>query len=250
MPRRRANAPGPAQEVLAPMQRKRSPRRPAGTGSLLERSDRAGRRSWYGKFHAGERQVKRRLGPVREPGSSLGLTRRQAEAALRNLIEREGSAPVGPERVDLAIAAERYIHHVEHLRGRRATTVADYRANVGRHLAPFFAGRSLEAIDPQMVEAYLAAKLREGLTRKTIQNHLTLYAEVTRKSDSMTSRSSARGRKSRTAFRRRYVAHFWRREIPRRACSWSTQSVATPSLARDQLNEWICSRARRTKERT
>jgi hypothetical protein len=54
-----------------------------------------------------------------------------------------GPRPAGPERVDLAAAAERYIHHVEHVRGRKATTVADYRANVRRHLAPFFVGRSI-----------------------------------------------------------------------------------------------------------
>jgi integrase len=156
------------------MQPKRSARPPAGTGSLIERSDRAGRRTWYAKFRVGERQVKRRLGRVREPGASTGLTRRQAEAELRRAIEREAGAAGGVERIDLATAADRYIDHVEHVRGRKATTVADYRANVRRHLAPFFAGRSLEAIDPQLVESYLAAKLREGLTRKTIQNHLTL----------------------------------------------------------------------------
>ncbi len=156
------------------MHQKRNPRRPAGTGSLTERSDRAGRRTWYAKFRSGDRQVKRRLGRVREPGSTLGMTRRQAEAELRKLIERESALPSGPERIDLETAAERYIHHVEHVRGRKATTVADYRANSRRHLVPFFRGRSLDAIDPQMVEAYLSAKLREGLSRKTIQNHLTL----------------------------------------------------------------------------
>ncbi len=156
------------------MQPKRSARRPAGTGSLIERTDRAGHRSWYGKFRVGERQVKRRLGPAREPGSSLGLTRTQAERELRRLIEREGSRPAAVERVDLETAAERYIDHVEHVRGRKETTVTDYRATVRLHLAPFFSGRSLDAIDPQMVEGYLAAKLRSGLARNTIKNHLTL----------------------------------------------------------------------------
>ena len=47
-------------------------RRPAGTGSLFVRTDKAGRKSWYGKVRVGDRQVKRKLGPRREPGTSSG----------------------------------------------------------------------------------------------------------------------------------------------------------------------------------
>ncbi len=53
------------------------------------RRDRVGRETWYGKWRVGERQVMRRLGLRREPGSSVGLTRTQAEAELRRLIAEE-----------------------------------------------------------------------------------------------------------------------------------------------------------------
>src|SRR5438552_356536 len=64
-------------------------RRPQGTGSLLLRRDRLGRETWYGKWRAGGQQRMQRLGPRRQPGETVGLTRRQAEAELRRLIAAE-----------------------------------------------------------------------------------------------------------------------------------------------------------------
>ena len=64
-------------------------RRSYGTGSLTLPVDAHGRETWYGRFYSGGRQVKRRLGPRRAPGAEHGLTRTQAERALRLLIERE-----------------------------------------------------------------------------------------------------------------------------------------------------------------
>jgi hypothetical protein len=48
-------------------------RRPRGTGSLLIRTDKAGRETWYGKYRVGPRQVMKRL----------GVRRRQNEALVR-----------------------------------------------------------------------------------------------------------------------------------------------------------------------
>lgn len=127
VPRRRWNAPGPAQEVEAPMHQKRSSasRRPAGTGSLFTRRDVACRESWYGKVWAGCRQVKRKLGPKREPGGSVGLTQRQAEHTLHELVAALRAAPPAQERLSFATAAERYVRHVDEVRQRRATTVRE-----------------------------------------------------------------------------------------------------------------------------
>src|SRR4051812_34561361 len=97
-------------------QRRGTPRRPAGTGSLTIRTDAAGRTSWYAKYRQGGRQIKRRLGPRREPGSSVGLTRAQAEAELRRLLSESASTPALRESLSFAEAAERYLHHVEHVR--------------------------------------------------------------------------------------------------------------------------------------
>ena len=90
------------------MQTQTSPaRRPVGTGSLFVRTDRVGRETWYGKFRFGDRQVKCRLGRRREPGSSEGLTRTQAEHRLRELVAEIHAAPPPEERISFAAAAER-----------------------------------------------------------------------------------------------------------------------------------------------
>ena len=66
--------------------------RPRGTGSLLRHTHRNGAETWYGRWWVDGRQVMRRLGPVRPPRSRTGLTRSQAEAALRQAIENSRGA--------------------------------------------------------------------------------------------------------------------------------------------------------------
>jgi hypothetical protein len=56
-------------------------RRAYGSGSLYKRAG-----NWYGRWHADGRRVKRKLGPVRRPGTRGGMTRAQAERELRRLM--------------------------------------------------------------------------------------------------------------------------------------------------------------------
>lgn len=168
-----SDAPRPAQEVLAPMQDKRKPRRPPGTGCLFLRRDAAGRETWYAKYFAGGRQVKRALGLRRETGSSLGLTRSQAEAELRRLLHTTRSAPPLRERLDLAEAGARYLERLRVL-GRRPSTLSDYESILRVHLAPFFGSRSLDGIGPDQIEAYTSVKLQQGRAVKTVLNQLRL----------------------------------------------------------------------------
>lgn len=149
------------------------PRRPRGTGSLFVRTDAGGRETWYGKFGAGDRQVKRRIGPKRLPGTRQGLTRAQAEAELRKMI---GEGRVGvprAERLSVEEAGERYVEHLEVVRRRKPTTLTDYRTILRRHLVPFLAPRTVDAVDPAAIRAYVRAKLRDGLSPKTVRNHAT-----------------------------------------------------------------------------
>jgi hypothetical protein len=60
-------------------------KRAYGTGSL-----RVVRNSWVGLWYGPDgRRVKRTLGAVRSPGSKEGLTKAQAERALRQIREQE-----------------------------------------------------------------------------------------------------------------------------------------------------------------
>jgi integrase len=144
----------------------RRPRRAYGSGSIVEESG-----SWYGKWRVGDRQVKRKLGPVRQVGSTEGLTRKQAEAALRRKIS-EVKILAPEERITFKEAADRYVHHVEHVMGRKASTVQDYRIMINRHLAPHFRTTAIDRIKPEDVASYIATKSRDGLAVKTITNHL------------------------------------------------------------------------------
>lgn len=141
-------------------------RRGYGSGSLIQ-----DRGSWYGKWRVGRRQVKRHLGMVRPAGSSEGITRKQAEEALRRVMSEERQfAPDG--RVTFEQAAELYIHHVEHVMVRKASTVKDYRIISAKHLVPHFQPKTLEKITPEDVVSYIAVKRHAGLAVKTVTNHL------------------------------------------------------------------------------
>lgn len=144
------------------------------------RTDRTGREVWYGKWREGDRQCKRALGPVRRPGSAVGLGRAEAEAALRRRLAEAGAAGRMRERLDLSEAGERYLHHVEGFRGRKRSTVQDYRIILTRHLVPYFGARSLDAIDRPGVEAYQRVKLNGGLSPKTVANHVRFLQGVFR----------------------------------------------------------------------
>jgi integrase len=148
-------------------------RRSYGTGSLLIR-----RGSWYGQWHAGGRQVMRKLGEIRQPGSREGLTKSQAERELRRRMEQEAVLVAAHDRRTLEEAGRAYLHHLEHVLERKPSTVQDYRIMLDRHLVPFFGARPVEHIEPDRVAAYMAAKRRMGLATKTVLNHVNFLHGV------------------------------------------------------------------------
>lgn len=143
-------------------------RRSYGTGSILTRNG-----AYYGKWRVGGRQVKRKLGRVRMPGTRVGLTRAQAEARLRDLIVQTTVVVSADERRSFAEVGEQYATHLEVVMGRKPTTVQDYRIILRRHLGPFYGARSIDRLNADDVTAYMATKRRDGLGGQTIRNHVT-----------------------------------------------------------------------------
>lgn len=145
-------------------------KRPHGTGHVYVKWG-----SFYGRWRSPDgRLLNRRIGKVRERGTSDGLTRRQAERALRELMARETTRPRPPTRepdktVDDALDA---------LRARLALEGArpSYRQNCESmqrvHLSPRLGSRRLETVDREAVEQLALAMLRKGLARKTVLNVL------------------------------------------------------------------------------
>lgn len=154
-------------------------RRAYGSGSLQTKRLASGGEVWVGRWYdgAGER-VKRHVGPKRARGSSEGLTRAQAERALRTLIDSElRSARV--ERMTFGEAGRRYVESREAL-GRAATTVEDYSSIVRVHFEPFFGTASIDRIGPLDIERYMAEKRRDGRAAKSVSNDLALMSSVFR----------------------------------------------------------------------
>jgi integrase len=154
------------------MHRDSTQRRPRGTGSLLRHAHRSGGETWYGKWWTNGGQVMRRLGSVRA-GTRDGLTRSQAEAALRRAIEDSQTIRPVSERLDLAEAGRRYLENREAI-GLKPGTLSDYGSYLRVHLLPFFGRRALEQITPDEVEAFIAAKRQEGKAVKSILNYVGL----------------------------------------------------------------------------
>ena len=146
-------------------------RRSYGSGRLFEVSDKAGRVSWYGSWWSGGVRVKRKLGLKRTQGTADGLTRAQAEKELRKRIERDVIVPTAARRT-IEQAGGAYVDHLEHVMERKHSTIQDYRGHLRRHLVPFFGERPIDKIDPAHVARYLKRKREEGLSSKTVQNHL------------------------------------------------------------------------------
>ena len=150
------------------MQPKTKTRRARGAGHLYTKRDKAGGESWIAKWYVDGRQVQRKVGPKRDR-SGRGLDRAEAERKLRDLVH-DVAQPV-QSRVELEEAGRHLIDHRRAL-GRKPATVEAYDSLLRIHLGPFFAGRSLDAITPEDIEAFIRAKARDGKSVKTITNAL------------------------------------------------------------------------------
>jgi Phage integrase, N-terminal SAM-like domain len=151
-------------------------KRSYGTGSLYIVRDARGREIWYGRWWGGGRRIKRKLGLKRPAGSRDGLTRTQAERALQQLIDSEVRA--APEvRVGVGELGRQLVDHLESL-GRKRSTTEEYRSYLAVHLAPFFAGADIDNVTPARIEAFIAAKRREGAATKSILNYLGLLHSI------------------------------------------------------------------------
>ncbi|MGA2471238.1 MAG: tyrosine-type recombinase/integrase [Solirubrobacteraceae bacterium] len=149
----------------------RTRRREYGTGTL-----RIVGSSWLASWYGDDgRRIQRKIGDVRTPGEHDGLTKAQAEQALRRLRNATRPLPAGAARVTVEQAGTELSHRLE-LRGRKKSHRLTVASDLRNHLAPFFADKPLDKITPEDIERYIAAK-RGTLAIKTIRNHLgTLHS--------------------------------------------------------------------------
>ena len=105
-----------------------------------------------------------------------GLTRSQAERELQRAIDRDLATPI-ERAVTVEEAGERLLEHLGSL-GRKRSTLGEYESFLRVHLSPFFGERPLGRIETAEVEAFIAAKRREGKAAKSILNYLGLLHSI------------------------------------------------------------------------
>jgi site-specific recombinase XerC len=108
-------------------------------------------------------------------GKEPAWNRKRAQAGLRRrLVDVERDGLRKPERLLFADFAQRWLD--EHLpsRGLKLTTLDGYRQTLQRHLLPHFGQVPLQQLaqQPELIDHYIADKLRAGLAPKTVTNQL------------------------------------------------------------------------------
>ena len=136
--------------------------------------------SWRIKFKdATGRQVMQTLGREAE-----GWTEQKAERELGKrlpLVHRERWRQ--PDEITFETFADRFMN--EYLPGRnlKPTTIAGYRSSLDNHLLPALGHLPLQDLEarPDLVDTYISEKTGEGLSPKTITNHLLLLNVMLRR---------------------------------------------------------------------
>lgn len=134
-----------------------------GSGHVYEKHG-----SWYGRWRVDGRNVNRRLGRVRPPGSREGLTKRMAERELRSVIDDPEPAARGTTVKDLG--GDLVTRLVS--KGNKRSAIEAVESHVRIHLVPFFDDTPIEDIEPGDLERLMAKLRRAGLAPKTVKNVL------------------------------------------------------------------------------
>lgn len=159
------------------MESKPDQRRRYGSGSLRRRGD-----SWVGQWRVDGKKVFRTLGRIREPGSREGLTEKQAEQQLRELMA--SYEPPKGEAVGFTDVANHHIDRIERL-GRKPSTIEDYRSHLRIHFEPAFGNRDIRSIDRRELESFRDRLLRtpteatgKPLAVKSVRNVMSILHGV------------------------------------------------------------------------
>ncbi len=151
---------------------KANPRRSYGSGSLTTVTRADGASVYVAKFRdASGQQIKRQIGPVRTPHRPDGLTKSQAEARLRDLMQTTiATAPAEHART-LGAAADAWLTHLE-ASGTKASSVRAYRAALDKWFLPTLKTRSLDRITTSDIEHAMRQMRTAGLADKSIRNYV------------------------------------------------------------------------------
>jgi integrase len=150
------------------MTRRTSVKRRHGTGHVYEKWG-----SFYGRWRAADgRLLNRRIGRVRVPGSTEGLTRVQAERSFRKLQEEEDLTPrpePGAPAPTIDELAASFRERLE-LRGVRKSYLENCEYMQRVHVRPLVGERRASEVQRGDVEAFGRALLKRKLAPKSVRN--------------------------------------------------------------------------------
>jgi integrase len=132
---------------------------------------------WRAKYiDSTGRQVMETLGREDE-----GWTRKAAQQALRERlvdVKREGLRKADPTRFGAFV--DGWLQAYTTSRELKRSTVEGYEQIVAKHLRPAFADGLVSAIDEDKLERYVAEKISDGYSGRTINRHLNLLSLIFR----------------------------------------------------------------------
>jgi integrase len=108
--------------------------------------------------------------------ASDGWTRQKAERELGKRLDAVEKGLRKPSRRTFGDLVDEFDAVTLAAKPRKKSTLIDYRATLHNHLRPAFGDLDLAKLSrsPETLERYAGDKLKEGLSPKTIRNHLTL----------------------------------------------------------------------------
>jgi hypothetical protein len=150
-------------------------KRPHGAGRLYVKWG-----SYYGRWRMPDgRYLNRRIGAVRQRGSSDGLTKSQAEAALRRLVEQE-SRRRPPAAVEHVRSVDEVIDVLRDrlvIQGARTSYQQNCESMQRIHISPAIGSRRIDDVTRDDVERLARSMLGRGLSPKTLRNVMSfLYS--------------------------------------------------------------------------
>jgi len=109
-----------------------------------------------------------------------GWTRRTAERALGAKLAEVERGMRKPRRRTFGDLVDEFEQVALTAKPRKKSTLIDYRAMIRNHLRPAFGPDDLAELSrsPEAFERYASRKLKEGLSAKTVRNHLVLLGLI------------------------------------------------------------------------
>lgn len=151
-------------------------KRAYGTGHLYEKSG-----GYYGRWRTLDGQLlNRKVGQIRRPGESDGLTRPQAERELRRMQDAEERAPKPARGVQSPTVDEIGDSLRQELRigGARPSYLEGCESMQRVHISPRLGALAVTNVTTAHVEAVASAMLTDGLSPKTIRNVVSFLHSI------------------------------------------------------------------------